>query len=119
MSRTFELFQLASVRMSPQHVRTPFSGRQVERFLFKSQIWEDTATVQTMCVPVRTLSFIRQVVNTNFNRPDFILHGPDAQASCTEIVCISATVRTSAFRVRTLKALIWKLCIAKVQPSGR
>jgi hypothetical protein len=46
-------------------------------------------------------------------------HDPNAQASSMEIVCISFTVRTSAFMVRTLQALIWKLRAAKVQPSGR
>jgi hypothetical protein len=29
-------------------------------------------------VPVRTFSFIRQVVHSTFNRPDVSLHGPDA-----------------------------------------
>jgi len=43
-SRTFELFQLASVRTFKQHVRTPFSVWQVERFLSKTQIWEDSDT---------------------------------------------------------------------------
>jgi hypothetical protein len=41
VSRTFELFQLASILTSQQHVRTPFCVRQVERFLSKTQIWED------------------------------------------------------------------------------
>jgi len=77
------------------------------------------ATIWTMCVPVWTLSFIRQVVHSTFNRPDFSLHGPEAQASFMEITCISLTVWTPAFMVRTLQALIWKLSAAKVQPSGR
>jgi hypothetical protein len=67
-----------------------------------------------MCVLVRTLSFIRQVMHTKFNSPDASLHGPDAQASYIEIASISLTVRTSAFMVRTLQALIWKLRAAKV-----
>jgi hypothetical protein len=61
----------------------------------------------------------------SINRPDDVvsrldvsLHGPDAQASYMEIACISSTVRTSAFMVRTLKALIWKLRAAKVQLVG-
>jgi hypothetical protein len=57
-------------------------------------------TVQTMCDPVRTMSSIRQVVQTKFNRPD-------DQASYMEIACTSSTVRTSAFKVQTLKALLW------------
>jgi hypothetical protein len=72
-----------------------------------------------MCAPFRTLSFIRQVMHTKFNRPDVSLHGPDVQASYMEIACISSIVRMLAFMVRTLKALIWKLRAAKVQPSGR
>jgi hypothetical protein len=64
------------------------------------------ATFRTMCDPVRTMSSIRQVVHTKFNRPDVSLHGPDDQASYMEIACTSSTVRTSAFRVQTLKALL-------------
>jgi hypothetical protein len=44
---------------------------------------------------IRTLSLIRQVVQRMFNHPDFRLHGPESQA------------------------LIWKLCVAEVQPSER
>jgi hypothetical protein len=64
-------------------------------------------TVWTMCDPVWTMSSIRQVVHIKFNRPDVSLHGPDDQASYMEIACTRSTVRTSAFRVRTLKALLW------------
>jgi len=49
-------------------------------------------TIRTMCVLVQTLSLIRQVVHTKFNRLDVSLHGPDAHA------------------------LIWKLRAAEVQP---
>jgi hypothetical protein len=62
------------------------------------------ATVRTMYDPVRTMSSIRQDVHTKFNRPDVSLHGPNDQASYMEIACTSSTVRTSTFRVRTLKA---------------
>jgi hypothetical protein len=64
------------------------------------------ATVRTMCDPFRTMSSIRQVVHTKFNRPDVSLHGLDDQASYMEIACTSSTVRTSPFRVRTLQSLI-------------
>jgi hypothetical protein len=64
-------------------------------------------TVRTMCDPVWTMFSIRQDVHTKFNRPDSSLHGPDNQASYMEIGCTSSIVRTSAFRVRTLKALLW------------
>jgi hypothetical protein len=49
-------------------------------FVPKHRYGKTTATVRTMCVPVRTLSLIRQVEHTNFNRLDVNLHGPDAQA---------------------------------------
>jgi hypothetical protein len=49
---------------------------------------------------VRTMSSIRQVMYTKFNRPDVNLHGPDDQAS---------TIRTSPFRVRTLQSLIMEI----------
>jgi hypothetical protein len=61
------------------------------------------ATVRTMCDPVRTMFSIRQDMHTKFNRLDGSLHGPDDQASYMEIACTSSTVRTSAFKVRTLK----------------
>jgi len=63
------------------------------------------ATVWTMCFPVQTLSFVRQVVYSKFNRPDVSFHGPDAQASYMEIACISSTVQMTAFMVRTLQSL--------------
>jgi hypothetical protein len=50
---------------------------------------------------VRTMSSIRQVVHSKFNRPDVSLHGPDDQGSYMEIACTSSTVRTLAFKVRT------------------
>jgi hypothetical protein len=77
------------------------------------------ATVRTICDPVRTIFSIRQDVHTKFNHPDVSLHGPDDQASYMEIACTSSTVWTSPFRVRTLKALLWYLRAAEVQPSGR
>jgi hypothetical protein len=77
------------------------------------------ATVRTMCDPARTMFFIRQDVQTKFNRPDVSLHGPDDQASYMEIACTSSTVRTSAFRVRTLQSLIMVITAVEVQPSGR
>jgi hypothetical protein len=46
-------------------------------------------------------------MHTKFNRLDVSLHGPDDQASYMEIACTSSTVRTLAFKVRTLQALLW------------
>jgi len=42
VSKNFELFKVASVRMSQQEVRTPFSVRQVKEFSMRTQIWEDS-----------------------------------------------------------------------------
>jgi hypothetical protein len=42
VSRSFELFQLASVRTSQQCVRTSFNVRLAMGFLSKTQIWEDS-----------------------------------------------------------------------------
>jgi hypothetical protein len=42
VSRSFELFQLASVWTFQQHVRTPLSIRSAMGFLSKTQIWEDS-----------------------------------------------------------------------------
>jgi hypothetical protein len=50
VSKSFKLFQVASVRMSQQDVRTPFSIRQLKGLPFQTQIWED-----------------------NFNRPDDVV----------------------------------------------
>jgi hypothetical protein len=72
-----------------------------------------------MCVQVRALSLIRRVEQKKFNSPDVRLHGLDAQALYMEIACISSTIRMSYFMVQTLKALIWKLHAAKLQPFGR
>jgi hypothetical protein len=74
-------------------------------------------TVRTMCDSVQTMSSIRQVVHTKFNRPDVSLHDPDDQASYMEIVCTSSTVRTSAFRVRTLKVLFTIRMLGKHRPD--
>jgi hypothetical protein len=79
---------------------------QLWDFFPKHRYGKTATTVRMMCVPVRTLSFIRKVVHSTFNCPDFSLHGPNAQVSYMEIACIRVTVRTSSFMVRTLQALI-------------
>jgi hypothetical protein len=55
VSRSFELFQVESVRTSQQHVRTSFSVQPTMGFLSKTQIWKD-----------------------NCNRPDDVRSRPDA-----------------------------------------
>jgi hypothetical protein len=92
-----------------------------------------TATVRTMCDPVRTMSFIRQerayqvqpsgrqpsrsrrssFIYGNcvhqFNRPDVSLQGPDAPSHIMVISCSrSATVRTLG-QHHPDAALVWKL----------
>jgi hypothetical protein len=92
---------------------------QLWDFFLKHKYGKTAATVMTMCVPVRTRSFIRQVMHSKSRRPNVSLHGPDAQASYMEIVFIRSTVRRIAVMVRMHQALIWKLRAAKVQLSGR
>jgi len=65
--RSFELFQVAYVRMSLQHVRTPFSVRQVKGF-------RHLQSSRQRGYSVRTLSFIRQVVQKMCNCLDVSLH---------------------------------------------
>jgi hypothetical protein len=86
-------------RLHPSRHLNNTSGRLLvfdksKDFFPKHRYGKTDATVRTMCVPVWTLSLIRQVVHTKFNRLDVILLGPDTQV------------------------LIWKLCAAEVQPSG-
>jgi hypothetical protein len=83
---------------------------RLKDFFPKHRYGKIVANIRTMYISVRMLSLIRQVMHTKFNRPNVNLHGPDAQVSYMEIACISSTVRT-------LKALIWKMRAAKVQPS--
>jgi hypothetical protein len=88
VSRSFELFQVASIWTFQQHARTPFSVRQVHRFLFQTQIWED-----------------------NCNRPDnVIIPGPDA-------ILDKASMK-KMFNCLDAQTLLWKLSVVEVQPSG-
>jgi hypothetical protein len=119
VSRSFELFQLASVRTFQQHVRTPLSVRSAMDFFPKHRYGKTATTVWTMLIPVWTGSSIRQVVHSKSRHPDVSPHGPDARLSDMEIACIRSTVLTIDPMVRTHEALIWKLRAAKVRPSGR
>jgi hypothetical protein len=63
VSRSFELFQIASIQTSQQHIRMPFNVRQVKGFPFQTQIWEDSCKPSRRCgYSVQTLSLIRQDV---------------------------------------------------------
>jgi len=88
-------------------------------FFPKHRYGKTAATIQTMWIPVRMSSFIRQVVHSKSKRPDVSLQGPDARASYMEILCIRSTIRMIDVMVRTRQALIWKLRAAKVLPSRR
>jgi hypothetical protein len=103
--------QLASVRTSQQHGRTPFSVRQVERFFSKTQIWEDRCSrPDDVCSRPDALlhkaspaykvqltkrqsswsgcsSFIYGNFVHQFNHSDVSFHGPDAQSLDMKIAC--------------------------------
>jgi hypothetical protein len=119
VSRSFELFQLASVRTFQQHVRTPLSVRSAMDFFPRHRYGKIATTVRTMWIPVRTRSSIRQVMHSKSRRPDVSVHGPDAHASYMEIAYIRSTVRKTDPMVRTRQALLWKLRATEVRPSGR
>jgi hypothetical protein len=92
---------------------------QLWDFFPKHGYGKTAAIVQTMWIPVRTRSSIRQVADSKFRRPDANLHGPNARATYMEIVCIRSTVRMIIPMVWTHEALIWKLRAVKVRPSGQ
>jgi hypothetical protein len=110
--------------LHPSESLSSTSGRgpvfaQLWDFFPKHRYGKTAATVRTICVPVRTRSFIRQVVHSKSRRSDISLHGLDAQASYMEIACIRSTVQTTAVMVWKRQALIWNLCTAKVRSSRR
>jgi hypothetical protein len=93
MSRSFELFQLAFVQTSQQHVQMPFNVRSAMRFLSKTQIWEDSGKVQP---------FRRQ---SSWSRHSSFIYGNCVhQINCSEKDVMNLTHQ----------ALIWKLGAAKV-----
>jgi hypothetical protein len=83
-------------------------------FFSKHRYGKEVATVRTMWIPIRTRSSIRQVVHSKARRLDTSLQGSDTEATYMEITCIRSTVQTTCSMVWTRKALIWKLCAAKV-----
>jgi hypothetical protein len=107
----FERFSSMSGRLSVFN--------QLWDFLPKHRYGKIAATVQTMWIPVRTRSSIRQVVHSKFRCLDDSIHGLDVRATYMEIACIWSTVGTAIPLVRTREALIWKLCAAEVRPSGQ
>jgi hypothetical protein len=96
------------------HPSGPFSSTSGRHSMF-DQLWhffpkhryrKTVATVQTMWIPVRTYSSIRQVAHSKFRLPDDSIHGSNTRASYMEIVCIKFTVWMTDVMVRTREALI-------------
>jgi hypothetical protein len=58
---------------------------QLWDFFPKHRYRKIVATIQTMWIPVRTRSSIRQVAHSKFRRPDDSLHGPDTRATYMEL----------------------------------
>jgi hypothetical protein len=105
VSRSFELFQLASIRTFQQHVRTTLSVRPSTRFLSKTQIWEVRCN-RPDDVESRPNALIHKASIT------FKIQTSRRQSSWSELECIRSTVWTH-------EALIWKLLAAEVRPSER
>jgi hypothetical protein len=74
-------------------------------FFPKHRYRKIAATVQTMWIPVWTLSSIRQVSQFKPRCPYDGPHGPNARALEMKITCIKSTVRTTILRVQTREAL--------------
>jgi hypothetical protein len=89
---------------------------QVRDFLSKHSYGKIAATIQTMWIPVRTRTSIRQVSHSKSRRLDVNPFAPDARASDMEIACIRSTVWTTIPLVRTCEALVWEVLVAEVQP---
>jgi hypothetical protein len=111
MSRSFELFQLASVRTFQQHVRTTPSVQPAMRFLSKTQIWKDRCNrpddvdsrpdalihKASCAFKIQTTgrqhswsgraSYIHGNCVHQINRPDNHSYGPNARSLNMEITC--------------------------------
>jgi hypothetical protein len=90
--------------MHPSRHFNNTSGRllvfdKLQDFFPKYSYGKTAATVQTMRIPVRTHSSIRQVSHSKSRRPD-------ARASDMEIACIKSTVLTNIPLVRTCETLV-------------
>jgi hypothetical protein len=93
VSRSFELFQLASIRTFQQHVWMTLSVQLDMGILSKTQIWEDRCN-RPDDVDSHPNALIHNA-SCIFRRPDEIIHGSDSRATYMEIVCIKSTVRTT------------------------
>jgi hypothetical protein len=71
VSRRFEQFKVAFIRMSWQHIRTHIRVRKIIRFPSHTHIWErQLHPFERQGNTVRTRSLIRQDVEKNCNHPD-------------------------------------------------
>jgi hypothetical protein len=107
VSRSFELFQLASVWTFQQHVWKTLSVRP------------DHCNHSDDVDSCSDALIIRKVAHSKIICPDVSLHGLDARATYMEIACIWSTIWMTILLVRMLEALIWKLRAAEVRSSER
>jgi hypothetical protein len=70
VSRSFELFQLASVRTFQQPVRTTLNVRPSFRFSFQNQIWEDCCNRPDEVDSHPDALLLKASLRFKFNRPD-------------------------------------------------
>jgi hypothetical protein len=95
MSRSFELFQLASVRIFQQYVWTPLGVRPAMKFPSKTQLWEDRYN-RPNDVDSRPDALIHKASITFKSRcPDISPLGPDARALDMGIASIRSTIQTT------------------------
>jgi hypothetical protein len=89
VSKSCELFQLASVRTFQQHVQTTLSVQPAMDFFPKTQIWEDRCNSPNDVNPSpNELIHKASCAFKNFRRSDDSLNGPDARATYMEMACI-------------------------------
>jgi hypothetical protein len=112
VSRSFKLFQLASIRTFQQHVRTTLGVQPAMGFPSKTQLWEDRSNRPDALIHKASITFKSRC-------PDISLLGSDERASDMEIVCIRSTVRTTIPLIWTRETLIWKLLATEVRQSKR
>jgi hypothetical protein len=119
VSRSFELFQLASVQTFQQHVWTTLSVWLATGFLSKTQIWkdrykppDDVDSYLDALIHKASIAFKIQTsgLQSSWSGSASYLYG-----NCV----IWSTVWTTIPLVRTRETLIWKLRAAEVRPSGR
>jgi hypothetical protein len=118
VSKSFELLRVASVQTSQQHVRTPFSVRQVKEFLSQTQIWEDNCNH-----PDAILDKVRRWANLQpFGHQVYTVRMP---ILIMKIVCSwSATIRTLGQHRRDAALFmkefqwIWKACCTVGRPDA-